>query len=116
MKLESWKLIRMLSLGYIALVALLFIASLIVLGFGEYGTKPYDYIGCYAYDAMLVGFECSGFMGADVLSFGLNYPLYYLYMPFFIVFRPVLIFAVLAMWFFPAMFLISNKKVVEAHV
>jgi hypothetical protein len=116
MKLESWKLVRKLSIIYIGLVALLFIVSLLVLGLGDYGSKPYNYVGCYAYDALFIGFKCSGFTGAGILEFGLNYPLYHLYMPFFVVFRPLLIFAVLAMWFFPVLFVISSSKVVKAHV
>ncbi|MEO3737672.1 hypothetical protein [Shewanella baltica] len=110
LNIRHWKLLRNLSIAYIVVVVALFLASLAVLGLVEYGSKPLDYVGCYAYDAMLVGFECSGFVGAKTLGMALNYPLYHLYMPFFVVFRPVLAFAVLAMWFFPTMLFVSIAK------
>ncbi|TMN88927.1 hypothetical protein CWB72_11905 [Pseudoalteromonas phenolica] len=59
---------------------------------------------------MLFGFECEGFIGAKIISFALNYPLYHLYMPLFVIFKPTLVFAVVGLWFFPVMFLISVKK------
>jgi hypothetical protein len=116
MKLESWLLIRKLSLGYFAIVALLLVASLLVLWFVEYGAKPSGYVGCYATDALVIGFECTGFKGAQMFEHALNYPLYHLYVPLFIVWRPALIFVAAAMWFFPVMFLIANKKVSQTHV
>ncbi|MEP0174942.1 MAG: hypothetical protein ABJH28_00455 [Paraglaciecola sp.] len=110
MNLRHWKLLRNLSIFYILLVIGLFIANMIIFNVVEYGAKPIDFVGCYAYDAMLVGFKCSGFLGSEIFGFALNLPLYHLYMPLFVLFNPLLIFVVLALWFFPVMLLVSIAK------
>ena len=94
----------------------LFALELVVMAVSEYGSKPTDYVGCYAYDALLVGFKCSGFQASELVSFALNYPLYHLYMPFFVFWNPLLIFVLLAMYSPLVMLLISNGKVVSARV
>ena len=108
--MKDWKILKILSIAYVIVVLTLFVASMCVLEFVEYGTKQMGFVGCYAYDAMLIGFECSGFLGAQALGFALNFPLYHLYMPFFVLFNPILILALLAMWFFPVMFLVSTIR------
>lgn len=57
MKTKHWMLVRQLCWSYIAVVAILFVSDLLVLVFDEYGVKPTDYVGCYAYDALLVGYN-----------------------------------------------------------
>lgn len=108
--IKDWKRLRIVSIAYVIVVFSLFIASMFILEFVEDGTKQMDFVGCYAYDAMLVGFDCSGFFGAQALGLALNYPLYHLYMPFFVLFNPILILALLAMWFFPVMLYVSTVK------
>ncbi|WP_166426084.1 hypothetical protein [Paraglaciecola sp. 20A4] len=110
MKLEHWKLIRKLSVIYIAVIAVFIIFDIAVLSIVDYGNKPADFVGCYAYDAMVVGFECTGFIGSKPVSLALNLPLFHLYMPFFIIYNPIFILVVIAMWFFPVMFVLSISK------
>ena len=110
MKIEHWKLIKIVSVIYLLVVALLFVIGLGILGLVEYGSKPQNFVGCYGTDAMLFGFECTGFTGSNIVSFALNYPLYHLYIPMFVMFKPILILAVVGMWFFPVMFLVSLRK------
>ncbi|TAP29635.1 hypothetical protein EYR97_21765 [Alteromonas sp. KUL42] len=116
MTLKHWMLIRKICLAYFTLVLALFALELVVMAVSEYGSKPTDYVGCYAYDALLVGFKCSGFQASELVSFALNYPLYHLYMPFFVFWNPLLILVLLAMYSPLVMLLISNGKVVSARV
>ena len=110
LKLEHWMLIKNLSEKYIVAVAVLIFLDVAIFTFVDYGYKSADFSGCYAYDAMLVGYECTGFLGAEIVGLALNLPLYHLYMPFFVLFNPLMIFAVIAIWFFPVMFVISSNK------
>ena len=113
MKIKHWKLSKTISAIYILLVAILFVIGLTVLGLVDFGPKAQGFVCCYGTDAMLFGFECSGFNGSEIVGFALNYPLYHLYMPMFVMLKPTLIFAVIGMWFFPVLFLISIKKLGE---
>ena len=84
---------------------------MLVLGLVEYGGKPSHFVGCYATDALLVGFECMGFDAAEIVAFGLNYPLYHLYMPFFVIWNPILIFVAILMYSPLLILIISQRKV-----
>ncbi|MCV2403016.1 hypothetical protein OFY17_09020 [Marinomonas sp. C2222] len=110
MNLKHWKLLRNFSIIYVLLIIILFIANIIIINIVEHGYKPLGFVGCYVYDAMLVGFKCSGFLGSEILAIALNLPLYHFYMPLFVLFDPMLIFVVLALWFFPVMLLVSITK------
>lgn len=116
MKLKHWMLIRKCCLGYIALVGVLFAFDLMVMAVSEFGSKPADYAGCYVHDALLVGIKCSGFQASELVAFALNYPLYHLYMPFFVIWNPLLIFVVIPMYSPLIVLLISNGKVVSVRV
>ena len=116
MKMKHWMLLRKLCLLYIAFILALVACELLVFGFVEYGSKPTDFVGCYGYDALLVGFECSGLPASELIAFALNYPLYHLYMPFFIVWNPALIFAAIAMYSPLVMLIVSNNKVESTRV
>ena len=56
----------------------------------EYGNRVG--VGCNLYDAMVVGVECRGFLGAKVIEFVLNWPFRLLYYPLFVFVAP---------WFLP---------------
>ncbi|MBJ2136136.1 hypothetical protein JEU11_06705 [Paraglaciecola chathamensis] len=116
MKTKHWMLIKRLCTLYIGIVVILLLSSIMVFLFGDYGVKPPDSVGCYAYDALLIGFGCSGFNGAEAVAFGLNYPLYHLYMPIFIIWRPVNAFFTLAMYAPYFLVFIAHHKVVSARV
>jgi hypothetical protein len=59
------------------------IADILIFSFVEYGVKNPDYVGCYAYDSMLVGFQCSGFPTSQAIELWLNWPLWLVYGPLF---------------------------------
>ena len=107
---------RKLSIAYFAIVAILLLFEILVFTFVDYGHKPTSFVGCYAYDALLVGFKCVGMPAAEIFSFALNLPLYYLYMPFFVLWNPLLIFAVVAMYSPIIMLIISINKGKSARV
>lgn len=104
------KFFKSLAAIYVVTVVCAFISDILIFNLIDYGRKPADYIGCYAYDALLFGFSCSGFWGANILSFFLNIPLVYLYTPFLLAINPALIVIVLPAWFFPIMLLVSFIK------
>ncbi len=60
--------------------------DVIIFIFVDYGMPSEDFSGCYAYDAMLIGFECKGFPAASLVSAWLNWPLWLLYGSLFAVF------------------------------
>ena len=111
MKPKHWKLIRKLSIAYLAVVVALLLIEIFVFTFVDYGHKPSTFVGCYAYDAMLVGFKCVGLPASEFFSFALNFPLYHVYMPFFVLWNPLLAFAAVAMYSPVVMLLVSSNKV-----
>ena len=111
MKPKHWKLMRKLSIAYVAAVAALLLIEIFVFTFVDYGHKPSNFVGCYAYDAMLVGFKCVGIPASEFFSFALNFPLYHVYMPFFVLWNPLLAFAAIAMYSPVVMLLVSSNKV-----
>ncbi|WP_432455339.1 MULTISPECIES: hypothetical protein [unclassified Agarivorans] len=110
MKIIYWKRLQKIAAIYMIIVAGLFALDLAILGFVEYGVKTTEYVGCYAYDAMLIGFECQGFVGFKLFALALNFPWYHLYMPFWVIFKPVALLAVIAMWLLPVIFVISTVQ------
>ena len=116
MNIKYWLLIRKLCLCYFAFVAFLIACDVLVSILVEYGGKPSHFVGCYATDALLVGFECQGFGGAEIVALGLNYPLYHLYMPFFVLWNPKAIFLAIAMYAPVIFFVVSQRKVDLARV
>lgn len=71
---------RAAQLALIAL-GLAVIAEIVVLGTVEYGRKGAEFVGCFAYDALLLGFACQGFPGSGLVEAWLNWPLWLLYLP-----------------------------------
>jgi hypothetical protein len=82
----NWLLLKKISSFLLAALLLALVADVSVFSFVEYGSKGTSYIGCYAYDAMLIGFECKGFFGSKAVSMWLNWPLWLIYSPVFAVF------------------------------
>lgn len=106
----NWLLIKKTSLVLIAVLALAVVADIVVFLTVEYGSKGPNFVGCYAYDVMLVGFECQGFSGSNVVVAWLNWPLWLLYAPISAIFSiRALIIAVLV-WFPILLFVFSDKK------
>lgn len=76
-----WMLVK--RVARIALMAqgLAVVADIVVLSTVEYGRKGAEYVGCFAYDALLLGFACQGFGGSDLVAAWLNWPLWLFYLP-----------------------------------
>ncbi|HEY0924697.1 hypothetical protein [Rheinheimera pacifica] len=109
----NWKLCKKISLVLIAALALAVVADILIFLTVEYGSKGSNFVGCYAYDAMLIGFECKGFWGSNVVTAWLNWPLWLIYAPISAVFSiRALIIAVLV-WFPILLFAFSDKKLSE---
>jgi len=62
------------------------LVDILVFALVEYGHKDSDFVGCYAYDAMLIGFECQGFVGKTFIGAWLNWPLWLVFAPMFAIF------------------------------
>ena len=97
----------------IVALAVAVVADILIFLTVEYGSKGSNFFGCYAYDAMLIGFECKGFWGNNVVTARLNWPLWLIYAPISAVFSiRALIIAVLV-WFPILLFAFSDKKLSE---
>lgn len=109
----NWQLCKKISLVLIAALAVAVVADILIFLTVEYGSKGSNFVGCYAYDAMLIGFECKGFWGNSVVTAWLNWPLWLLYAPISAAFSiRALIIAVLV-WFPILLFAFSDKKLSE---
>gem|GEM_PF-1978996 len=110
----NWRIVKLTSIPFMALLALAFIAGLLVSSFVEYGHKSTEFIGCYSYDAMLVGFECQGFMGSNLVALWLNWPLWLLYGPIF-AFLSIRVLAITILIWLPVVaFVVSTFKLRRA--
>ena len=106
----NWLLIKKLCLIPMALLVMALVGDAMVFSFVEYGHKGKSFVGCYAYDSMLLGFKCNGFMGRNLITLWLNWPLWLFYGPMFAVFSfRAFAVAVLA-WSPIALYLVSIFK------
>ena len=111
----NWQLCKKISLVLVAALALAVVADILIFLTVEYGSKGSNFVGCYAYDAMLVGFECQGFSGSNIVAAWLNWPLWLVYAPISAIFSiRALIIAVLV-WFPILLFAFSDKKLGEQN-
>jgi hypothetical protein len=83
----NWRIIKKLSAFFLAFLLFAMVADFMIITLVEYGSKGNDFVGCYAYDAMLVGFECQGFIGSPVVAAWLNWPLWLVLAPMFAFFN-----------------------------
>lgn len=82
----NWRILKRISVFFLAILLLAVVADFVVFSLVEYGRKNTDFIGCYAYDAMLIGFECQGFIGSAIVTAWLNWPLWLVFAPMFAIF------------------------------
>lgn len=82
----NWLVLKKVSVFVLIFLLLAVLADALVFVTVEYGRKGTDFVGCYAYDAMLVGFECQGFYGSSIVSAWLNWPLTMVFAPMFVIF------------------------------
>lgn len=106
----NWRVIK--NIGKLAwlMIALAVVGNVIIFSFVEYGAKNDTFVGCFAYDAMLLGFRCQGFILSDVITAWLNWPLWLLYAPLFAIFslRAALLAALI--WVLPLMYIVATNR------
>ena len=108
--MNHWTIIQKISLLYLFIIAIAFLCDVLIFSFVEYGHKPEGYIGCYAYDAMLVGYKCIGFQGAEIIQFYINLPLNMIYSLFFFFSSPEALILTISTWALPILFFVSTIK------
>ena len=106
------KKISTVGLGVLALAV---IADIVVFTVVDYGRPSEDFCGCFAYDAMLVGLDCSGFPAAAAVSAWLNWPLWLLYGPLFAVFSIKAAAVALLAWAPLVVYVVARLKVARAN-
>ena len=109
------RLINRACLLYMVALALLGVAGICIFAFVEYGQKPAGYVGCFAYDAMLLGFDCKGFPGAGVLAFLLNVPLWLFYGPLFAATSPWVFGGAILVWLPIAVYVVSYRRLKNVY-
>ncbi|MFN2310093.1 MAG: hypothetical protein ABR553_10235 [Gammaproteobacteria bacterium] len=81
-----WRILNPISALLLVFLLLAVLADFVVFALVEYGRQGVEFVGCYAYDAMLIGFECQGFAGSTIVTAWLNWPLWLVFAPMFAVF------------------------------
>ena len=94
--------LRNLSYLYLALVIMAVLVDVYMDFTTTYGIR--EGVGCNLYDAMVIGVECRGFVGARALELFLNWPLLLLYSPIF-AFVSLLSFVVAILLWTPVIYL-----------
>jgi len=112
--MNHWKIIRKISLAYLAVIFLAVVSMLFISAFTEHGSKPASYVGCHSYDAMLIGYKCIGFTGSKIIGFFINLPLNALYSLLFVFTGLKVALMAIALWALPVLFVISSIKVKNA--
>lgn len=106
----NWQLVKKITAMFLVALVLAVVADTLVFTLIEYGRKGTEFVGCYAYDAMLIGFECQGFIGSPIVAAWLNWPLWLFFAPIFALFS-VRAFAVAVLIWAPVFgFIISIIK------
>ncbi len=108
--MNLWKLTKSVSSIYLVVLTLAIIVDIAVVSLVKFGHPQDGFAGCYAYDAMLVDFNCVGFSGAEIDELFTNLLLYMLFSPLFMIFSLKSAFIAVFLWAFPVMFVISIGK------
>jgi hypothetical protein len=108
--MNHWKIIQKISLIYLVLLAVAILCAIYISTTVEHGHKPESYIGCYAYDAMLIGYKCVGFSGSEIIEFLVNLPLNMIYALFFFFASSKALIMAIFTWLLPVLFVISTIK------
>lgn len=106
----NWQILKKISVIFLAALILAVFANIIIFVVVEYGRKSTEFVGCYAYDAMLVGFECQGFIGSSIVTAWLNWPLWLLFAPLFALFSLRAFLMAILVWAPVVGFIISTVK------
>ena len=106
----NWNVLKKISAILLAALILAVAADVFIFAAVEYGRKGTEFVGCYAYDAMLVGFECQGFIGSPIVTAWLNWPLWLLFSPMFALFSLRTFLMALLVWAPVVVFIVSKIK------
>ncbi|WP_039849992.1 hypothetical protein [Grimontia indica] len=106
----KWTIVRNISTYFLAALLLAILADLVVFGLAEHGRKGTDFVGCYAYDAMLIGFDCQGFAGSSIVTAWLNWPLWLLLAPMFALLNFKTLLLAVVVWTPVVAFIVSSIK------
>lgn len=106
----SWFTVRKSCLILLAALGAAIVADIVIVSIVEYGQKPSSFTGCYAYDAMLPGFDCQGFPGEALISLWLNWPLFLIWGPLFAFESLRAFLLVLLSWAPVILFVVANIK------
>ncbi|WP_045857988.1 hypothetical protein [Teredinibacter purpureus] len=107
----KWKILNKVSAIFLLILLLAVIADLFVFATVEYGRKGIEFVGCYAYDAMLIGFECQGFSGSSIVASWLNWPLWLVFAPMFAIFSIKAFVVAILVWLPLVAYIISVFKI-----
>jgi hypothetical protein len=106
----NWNVLKKVSTVFLAALVLAVAANILIFSFVEYGRKSTVFVGCYAYDAMLVGFECQGFIGSTIVTAWLNWPLWLIFAPMFALFSLRAFLMAILVWAPVVGFIVSKNK------
>lgn len=111
----NWLVLKKVSVFLLAFLFLAVLADALVFVAVEYGRKGTDFVGCYAYDAMLVGFECQGFLGSSIVAAWLNWPLTMVFAPMFAIFSLRALGIAILVWLPFVSYIFSANKLRREH-
>ncbi len=111
----KWTLVKRIAAIALIILGLAVVAGITVSSFVEYGRKGTDYVGCFAYDAMLMGFECQGFLASNFVSAWLNWPLWLLYAPIFAFSSIKAASITVLVWFPLILYVVAARKVARGN-
>ncbi|ROS01336.1 hypothetical protein EDC56_1771 [Sinobacterium caligoides] len=106
----NWNLLKKVSAIFLVALIVAVGANIFIFLAVEYGRKGTEFVGCYAYDAMLVGFKCKGFTGSSVVTAWLNWPLWLVFTPMFALFSLRAFLMAILVWAPLVVFVVSVIK------
>ena len=85
MHLQISKALRVSSIGLLAFLAFSIVVGGLLLLTMEFGRRDASFVGCFPYDALIIGFACQGFPGSNIAGLWLNWPVWLVVAPLFAV-------------------------------
>ena len=111
----NWSITKNIAAIALIILVLAVVADVAIFSLVEYGRKDPEYIGCFAYDAMLVGFQCLGFPGSQVVEWWLNWPLWLIYGPLLALFNTKAAALTVVVWAPVILFIVAARKVARIN-
>ena len=110
----NWRVHNKISVFFLAASLLAMVADSVFFALVEYGSKGTSFVDCYAYYAMLVGFEYQGFLGRSVVTAWLNWSVWLVFSPLFAVFSLRAFAVAVVSWLPVAIYVLSEVKLCRA--